>query len=42
MAAELISIAGEYLVMDQISTNVFGKAARVYLSKNGLSIHDLS
>jgi septum site-determining protein MinC len=42
MAAELVSIAGEYWVMDQISTRFFGKAARVYLSENGLNIHNLS
>lgn len=42
MAAELISIAGEYWVMDQISNSFLGKATRVYLSANGLNIHHLS
>ncbi len=42
LAAELVSIAGEYWIMDQIPAEFFGKAARLSLEEGGLTIHTLN
>lgn len=42
LSAELLSIAGEYWIMDQIPAEFFGKAARLYLEKNSLTIQTLN
>ncbi|AFP85735.1 septum site-determining protein MinC [secondary endosymbiont of Heteropsylla cubana] len=39
--AELVSIAGQYWLSDQIPTSFSGKAARLYLESNILTIHPL-
>ncbi|WP_130835187.1 septum site-determining protein MinC [[Erwinia] mediterraneensis] len=41
LAAELVSIAGEYWIMDQIPAEFFGKAARLYLKDGALTIQTL-
>ncbi len=41
LAAELVSIAGEYWIMDQIPTEFFGKAARLCLKEGALTIQTL-
>ncbi|WP_258576898.1 septum site-determining protein MinC [Candidatus Pantoea persica] len=42
LAAELVSIAGEYWIMDQIPTEFFGKAARLSLEDGTLTIQTLN
>lgn len=42
LSAELVSIAGEYWVMDQISTEFFAKAVRLYLQEGALKIETLN
>ncbi|WP_343552700.1 septum site-determining protein MinC [Pantoea sp.] len=42
LAAELVSIAGEYWMMDQIPAEFFGKAARLSLKEGELSIQTLN
>ncbi|KGD73166.1 septum formation inhibitor [Tatumella morbirosei] len=42
LAAELVSIAGEYWIMDQIPAEFFGKAARLTLTDGVLSIKTLN
>ncbi len=42
LAAELVSIAGEYWIMDQIPTEFFGKAARLCLKEGALTIQTLN
>ncbi|MFE0583582.1 septum site-determining protein MinC [Pantoea vagans] len=42
LAAELVSIAGEYWIMDQIPQEFFGKAARLCLQDGALSIQTLN
>jgi septum site-determining protein MinC len=41
LAAELVSIAGEYWMMDQIPAEFFGKAARLSLLEGALTIQSL-
>ena len=41
LAAELVSIAGEYWIMDQIPAEFFGKAARLCLKDGALTIQTL-
>ncbi|WP_312242393.1 septum site-determining protein MinC [Pantoea sp.] len=41
LAAELVSIAGEYWIMDQIPAEFFGKAARLCLKEGVLTIQTL-
>ena len=41
LAAELVSIAGEYWIMDQIPAEFFGKAARLWLKEGALTIQTL-
>ena len=41
LAAELVSIAGEYWIMDQIPAEFFGKAARLCLKEGALTIQTL-
>ncbi|ORM57631.1 septum site-determining protein MinC [Pantoea rodasii] len=41
LAAELVSIAGEYWMMDQIPAEFFGKAARLCLKEGALTIQTL-
>lgn len=41
LAAELVSIAGEYWIMDQIPQEFFGKAARLCLQDGALTIQTL-
>ncbi|MCG7388145.1 MULTISPECIES: septum site-determining protein MinC [Pantoea] len=42
LAAELVSIAGEYWIMDQIPAEFFGKAARLSLAESALTIQTLN
>lgn len=42
LAAELVSIAGEYWIMDQIPEEFFGKAARLSLQDGALTIQTLN
>ncbi len=42
LSAELVSIAGEYWVMDQIPAEFFGKAAHLCLKDGGLTIQTLN
>ncbi|ORM69632.1 septum site-determining protein MinC [Pantoea rwandensis] len=42
LAAELVSIAGEYWMMDQIPAEFFGKAARLCLKEGALTIQTLN
>ncbi|MFC7777180.1 septum site-determining protein MinC [Pantoea sp. GCM10028869] len=42
LAAELVSIAGEYWMIDQIPAEFFGKAARLSLIEGALSIQTLN
>lgn len=42
LAAELVSIAGEYWIMDQIPTEYFSKAARLALRDGTLAIEPLN
>ncbi|MBE5254270.1 septum site-determining protein MinC [Mixta mediterraneensis] len=42
LAAELVSIAGEYWIMDQIPQEFFGKAARLSLQDGALTIQTLN
>lgn len=42
LAAELVSIAGEYWIMDQIPEAYFGKAARLCLQDGALTIQTLN
>jgi len=42
LAAELVSIAGEYWIMDQIPAEFFGKAARLCLKEGSLTIQTLN
>ncbi|QDY42119.1 septum site-determining protein MinC [Candidatus Pantoea soli] len=42
LAAELVSIAGEYWIMDQIPAEFFGKAARLCLTDGALTIQTLN
>lgn len=42
LAAELVSIAGEYWIMDQIPQKFFGKAARLCLQDGALTIQTLN
>ncbi|WP_343463442.1 septum site-determining protein MinC [Pantoea sp.] len=42
LVAELVSIAGEYWIMDQIPTEFFGKAARLCLTEGALTIQTLN
>lgn len=42
LAAELVSIAGEYWIMDQIPAAFFGKAARLSLTEGVLTIDTLN
>ncbi len=42
LAAELVSIAGEYWIMDQIPSEFFGQAARLTLTDGVLSITTLN
>ena len=42
LAAELVSIAGEYWIMDQIPAEFFGKAARLSLTDGALTIQTLN
>ncbi len=42
LAAELVSIAGEYWMMDQIPAEFFGKAARLSLIEGALTIQTLN
>ncbi|MCZ4058293.1 septum site-determining protein MinC [Pantoea sp. LMR881] len=42
LAAELVSIAGEYWIMDQIPEEFFGKAARLCLQDGALTIQTLN
>jgi septum site-determining protein MinC len=42
LAAELVSIAGEYWMMDQIPAEFFGKAARLSLKEGALTIQTLN
>jgi septum site-determining protein MinC len=42
LAAELVSIAGEYWIMDQIPAEFFGKAARLCLKDGALTIQTLN
>ena len=42
LAAELVSIAGEYWIMDQIPAEFFGKAARLSLAEGALTIQTLN
>lgn len=42
LAAELVSIAGEYWIMDQIPAEFFGKAARLSLEAGALTIQTLN
>jgi len=42
LAAELVSIAGEYWIMDQIPAEFFGKAARLCLTEGALTIQTLN
>ncbi|MGP4130631.1 septum site-determining protein MinC [Pantoea tagorei] len=42
LAAELVSIAGEYWIMDQIPAEFFGKAARLSLEEGALTIQTLN
>lgn len=41
LAAELVSIAGEYWIMDQIPAEFFGKAARLCLKEGAITIQTL-
>lgn len=41
LAAELVSIAGEYWIMDQIPAEFFGNAARLCLKEGALTIETL-
>ncbi len=42
LAAELVSIAGEYWIMDQIPAEFFGKAARLCLTEGALTIQSFN
>ncbi|MEM6050164.1 septum site-determining protein MinC [Erwinia sp. P7711] len=42
LSAELVSIAGEYWIMDQIPAEFFGKASRLFLSDGALTIQTLN
>lgn len=42
LAAELVSVAGEYWIMDQIPAEFFGKAARLCLNDGALTIQPLN
>lgn len=42
LSAELVSIAGEYWIMDQIPAEFFGKASRLYLKDGVLTIQTLN
>ncbi|CAK9884876.1 MAG: Septum site-determining protein MinC [Candidatus Erwinia impunctatus] len=42
LSAELISIAGEYWIMDQVPADFFGKAARLFLESGVLTIKTLN
>lgn len=42
LSAELVSIAGEYWIMDQIPADFFGKAARLCLKEGALTIQTLN
>jgi len=42
LSAELVSIAGEYWIMDQIPAEFFGKAARLCLKEGALTIQTLN
>ena len=42
LAAELVSIAGEYWMIDQIPAEFFGKAARLSLQEGALTIQTLN
>lgn len=42
LSAELVSIAGEYWIMDQIPAEFFGKASRLCLSDGALTIQTLN
>ncbi|RWR03789.1 septum formation inhibitor [[Pantoea] beijingensis] len=42
LSAELVSIAGEYWIMDQIPTEFFGKASRLCLKDGALTIQTLN
>jgi len=42
LSAELVSIAGEYWIMDQIPAEFFGKASRLFLKDGALTIQTLN
>ena len=42
LMAELVSIAGEYWLSDQIQQNFYGKAARLQLVENALTVQPLN
>lgn len=42
LGAELVSIAGQYWLSDQIPLEYFGQAARLYLQDNTLTIQPLN
>ena len=42
LSAELVSIAGEYWIMDQIPAEFFAKASRLYLQDGALTIQTLN
>ncbi|MCE0811354.1 septum site-determining protein MinC [Buttiauxella sp. S04-F03] len=42
LAAELVSIAGEYWLSEQIPANYYGKAARLSLASGALSVQSLN
>ena len=42
LGAELVSIAGQYWLSDQIPRNYFGQAARLHLLDNALTIQPLN
>jgi len=42
LAAELVSIAGEYWLSDQIPAEFYGKAARLRLAENALTVQSLN
>jgi len=42
LTAELVSIAGEYWLSDQIPAEYYGKAARLLLADNALTVQPLN
>lgn len=42
LSAELVSIAGEYWIMDQIPSEFFGKASRLFLRDGAMTIQTLN